>query len=505
MRSKKAFKNSIFALLLVGTSVIAGFIVPRAIIEAFGSAEYGLTVSIANFLGYLFLLRAGLGGVVKAALYKPLAERNQAEIELIMHTTEHWFQRIIRISMVYMGLLSILMTILVKGSWGFGFVTGMVAVIGLGVLGRYYWGAPYQLLVAADQKEFVYSIFQILAILANTLMVILLVRISTSLHVVMLGSGLIFFISAMIFKRYVITTYGISKRTGKAENEHLQQRWAAVGQSVARFIHDNTDILVITLFLNMSMVAIYSLYALVTAGLDKIITSLATPVQSALGNLMAMGEEKLLRSNFIAYETVVHIFSIVLFSTAYIMILPFMQIYTSSFSNDNFIQPLLAMFILTSELVFCLRLPYETIIMAAGKFQETQKAAFIEAGLNLVVSIILIKFLGITGVVIGTLVSVLYRLIFFAVFLHQNILQLKYSEIIKRMTVSGMSVVLIVCAVWQWAQGMPMHTFIQWTAAAFVVTACASAITLVLHMFFYRKEVSHCIAIFYRLVKKKAL
>jgi O-antigen/teichoic acid export membrane protein len=187
------------------------------------------------------------------------------------------------------------------------------------------------------------------------------------------------------------------------------------------------------------------------------------------------------------------------------MILPFMRIYTSSFSNDNFIQPLFAGVILAGELVYCLRLPYETIITAAGRFQDTQRAAFIEAGLNLALSIILIRFLGITGVVMGTLVSIVYRLIFFTGFLHRNILNLKYSEIIKRMAVSSINIFLIAGAMWKWAQAIMIHSFIEWTAVAAVVTSCASAITLVIHILFYKEELWYCMSIFYGIVRKKTL
>ena len=76
MRKKKAIINIIFSLLLQLVTVISGFIVPRLFIGTFGSEVNGLVNSIASFVGYITLLQSGVGSVVKASLYKPLAHKD---------------------------------------------------------------------------------------------------------------------------------------------------------------------------------------------------------------------------------------------------------------------------------------------------------------------------------------------------------------------------------------------------------------------------------------------
>ena len=67
MRSKKAILNIISSLLLQVTTLICGFIVPKIIIEKFGSNVNGLVSSITQFLAYITLLEAGIGPVIKSA------------------------------------------------------------------------------------------------------------------------------------------------------------------------------------------------------------------------------------------------------------------------------------------------------------------------------------------------------------------------------------------------------------------------------------------------------
>ena len=264
MRSKRAFKNTVYSLSFEVVAILAGFIVPRAMIEAFGSAEYGLTVSIAHFLGYLTLLQSGLGGVVRASLYKPLAEGDREGISRIVQATEHIYRKIAVGSLLYMAALSAVLPLIVREDWSFAFTTAMVAVIGLNFFGRYFFGIPYQLLVMADQKGYIRSKSMISATVVSTVLVVLLIRAGASLHIVMLCSALVFLGRVILLNRYVKKLYGLTKPDGPPDSGLLTQRWAGVGHSVARFIHKKTDILVITIFLNLQMVAVYSVYALLS-------------------------------------------------------------------------------------------------------------------------------------------------------------------------------------------------------------------------------------------------
>lgn len=46
----------------------------------FGSELNGLVTSITQFLGFITLLEAGVGNVVQSSLYRPLAQKDDAEL-----------------------------------------------------------------------------------------------------------------------------------------------------------------------------------------------------------------------------------------------------------------------------------------------------------------------------------------------------------------------------------------------------------------------------------------
>ena len=75
MKNKKLIKNIIISLLQQVVTIICGLIVPKAIIEAYGSSTNGLINSITQFLTYIVIVEAGVGAVVKSLLYKPIAKK----------------------------------------------------------------------------------------------------------------------------------------------------------------------------------------------------------------------------------------------------------------------------------------------------------------------------------------------------------------------------------------------------------------------------------------------
>ena len=101
MRSKRFLYNTIASLLGQVVVIICGMILPKAMIAGFGSELYGATTSITDFLGYIALLEGGVGGVARAALYKPLAQQDYREISNIVYSIKNFFQKIATIFIGY--------------------------------------------------------------------------------------------------------------------------------------------------------------------------------------------------------------------------------------------------------------------------------------------------------------------------------------------------------------------------------------------------------------------
>ena len=104
------------------------------------------------------------------------------------------------------------------------------------------------------------------------------------------------------------------------------------------------------------------------------------------------------------------------------------------------------MLLVLAEFVYCIRDPYVAVAYASGKFRETSKYAIIEALINIVISVILVRSLGLAGIAIGTLIAMVYRMIAHVIYLQKNILFRSLKHFVKKMlvfTFSGSCVVLL--------------------------------------------------------------
>lgn len=76
-KSKITLVNILTSLFMQIVSVISALIVPRLILETFGSNANGLVSSILQFLNYITLVEGGITGVISANLYKPLVNHDE--------------------------------------------------------------------------------------------------------------------------------------------------------------------------------------------------------------------------------------------------------------------------------------------------------------------------------------------------------------------------------------------------------------------------------------------
>ena len=131
MRSKKALYNTIAGLLYEFVAVICGFILPRLILSAFGSDYNGVTSSITQFLGYVALMRAGIGGVTRAALYKPLAEGNTEKISAVVNATEQFLKKVAIIFLFSLIALALIYPFFIIKNFDYWFSFSLVIILGI--------------------------------------------------------------------------------------------------------------------------------------------------------------------------------------------------------------------------------------------------------------------------------------------------------------------------------------------------------------------------------------
>ena len=152
MRSKKTVINTIMSLLEELVAIVSGFILPRLILSFFGSQYNGLTTSITQFLACSVLLRAGIGGATRAALYKPLAEKDKSQVDSIVKATNIFMQKIAGILIIAIIAFAAIYPFLIRNKFGWFFTFSLFVIIGASTFAESFFGITYLIVLQADQR-----------------------------------------------------------------------------------------------------------------------------------------------------------------------------------------------------------------------------------------------------------------------------------------------------------------------------------------------------------------
>lgn len=484
-RRKKLYFNTATALLNQIVVLICGFILPRYILAYFGSAVNGLVTSMTRFLSVISFLELGIGPVIQSNLYKPLADNATDMISKIVVSAERFYRRIAYIFLAYIGVLMVIFPSINK-NYDFWFTATLLLIISISTFAQYYFGITYQVFLNADQKIYVHTIVQIITTILNTIICVLLMKLGGGIHVVKLVSTIVFVARPIIQNVYVKRHYNINHKITYTE-EPIKQKWNGFAQHLAAVVCGEIDVVLLTFFSTYQSVSVYSVYLLVVSGINKLVMTAVSGLESFWGNMLAKKEYGLLNKTFEAVEALMHAGVTFLFVMTAILIAPFVSVYTKGIEDAAVYDlPLFGVLLAFAYGVQCLRVPYFRIIKAAGHYKETQNGAFISMFLNIIVSSALIFKFQLVGVAIGTLAAMLFHTIYFAWYLRKNIINRPFCHFVKHMVNDIMAGVLGFIAT-SWLT-MSSVTYGAWILYAVTAAVIVGVITLLLNFLVYRNE-----------------
>lgn len=488
MRTKKAIFNSTASLLLQFVNVISGFILPQMIISAFGSEVNGAASSVAQFLGYISLLEAGVGGVTRAALFRPLAQNDTQKISGIVNATQAFFRKLAYIFLAYSLLLAVGFKYISRSGLDWSYTFALVLILSISTFAQYFFGITNSIILQADQLSYIPSVIQIVAVILNTMLAVLLLKLGCGFLMVKFVTAAIFTVKPAILNYIVCRRYKLD-RAAPPDYDAISQRWNGLGQHLAFFVHNNTDVMVITLFMGLKWVSVYSVYCMILNGVRNIVKSLTGSAEAAFGNMIAREEKQVLQNRFCMMETLTSMIVVSFFSTAAMLLFDFLRIYTREFRDmDYIILPVGILFVL-SEALHSIKQTYHSLVLAAGHYKETQTSAFIEAGVNLVLSVALVFQWGVAGVLAATIVSTIYKIIYYVFYLKRNILFRPVHVFLKRMgtdILCAASVILVCRAV----PFPAVNNYFEWVVKAVPVFGISGCIVLAWNVALYKKDVT---------------
>ncbi len=486
-RTTKATLNIATSALYEVVAMVCALILPRLILSHFGSAYNGIVSSVTQFLMLISLLTLGVTASTRVALYQSLAANDLRKTSAIVRATNNYMRRVGLVLLVYIIVIALVYPLVIHTGFDYFDVSILILIIGASSFAEYFFGITYRTFLLADQSVYISNIFMTISIILNTVLSAILINMGFSIQIVKLGSAVVFVLRPLMQYIYVHKKYKLIKNI-EPDKTALNRRGDAMAHALANIVHDNTDIIVLTIFTDVKTVSVYTVYNLVMNALKKIQSIMTTGTEPIFGDMWAKGEKEKIKSFLGFYEYAIYSFASVVFSIAMVMLLPFIALYTKGVHDVEYILPVYAVVITMAFAFQSIRTPYLCLVQGAGHYKETKPAAIIEAVMNIVISVVLVQFIGIVGVAVGTLVANIYRSYQYAFYIDKNIVKRGKRVFILKSIWALFNMALICVPALLIIQNITINSWMKWVGAAIVVSLYGIIVWLVSSLIFYRKD-----------------
>ena len=339
--------------------------------------------SISTVFTYLTLLEAGVGKATNQALYKPLANDDKDQINAIMAATNKFYRRTGYIYAIAVLIFAAVYCFVVKTTLSKAIVFLVIVLSGASSVLSYFVQGKYNVLMGAEGKSYVLTNISTVSSILSSICKILLVY-------------------------YIRRYYKWLNLKVKPDYKAISQRNYVLIHQIAGLVFDNTDIILLTLFTNLKVVSVYSLYTTFYTVIKSVLNTISYSYSYALGQIYHSDRERFIKLHNV-YEVYNMSLTFSFMCILNIFILPFISIYTSGVTDIQYVDKYIPMLFTAVYLLSNSRASSGLIIDFAQHFEQTKWRAVLEASINITVSLVAIHYLGIYGALIGTVVALLYR------------------------------------------------------------------------------------------------
>lgn len=410
-RTKNSIRNIVWGFFNKIINIILPFITRTALIYYIGLNYVGLNTLFVSVLGVLSLAELGFGTAIIYALYKPVAENDYSRINRILNFYRKCY-RIIGVSILTLGLAIFpFIKYFINGDVPNDININVLYFIYLfnTVISYFLFSYKESILIANQRNDIKSNIYTILQFLQYSIQLILIICFR-NYYVYIIVLPLTTIMINIVLSIYVNKNFKEIKCEGDLSSEEKRELFKNVKgmifQKIGTVILNSVDSIVISAFLGLSILSIYSNYYLIITSLFGVLSVVISSIIPSVGNAVV---SKSVEENYkdfkkfnLGYIWILSWFSICLLC----LYQSFMKIWlkNDSFVVSNDIMILFVMYFYFFKW-FDMNYVYQEAI---GLWWDNRFIPLIASIINLIINLTLVKFIGVAGILISTIVSVVF-------------------------------------------------------------------------------------------------
>lgn len=486
---KSLSKNMIMTIVTRLVTLVTGLVIQQRILIAYGSSLNGLTSSITQVMSYLVILEAGLGTASVQALYLPLANKDWNKASGIVTATGKEYKKISAAFVFCLIAASVLIPLAVAGQIEFVVASALTMITGGSYIVSYILGGKYKALLNADRKLYILHTADCISIIFSCIFRVIALELGYGIIIVQSINLVCVLLKNISYVSYVKKKYDRINYTQKPDYLAVNKRWNVLIHSLAGLVVNHTDILILTIFADLKIVSLYSVYNMVFAQMSTVVQSTFMQAPQANFGHLYSSDKKAYEHYYGLYETGFSILLFVITTIALIMILPFVSIYTRGVDDIQYIDRYLPILFALILLMNQIRIPSLVTINVAGTFKETQTGAIIEAIINIGVSLVLFFYtpLGLYGLLLGTVCSYIFRTSDVIIYVYKHLINRSVKKCIRLMLVNA-STMIVLYLMFNVLLPITACSMLDWIIKSSIVSIITILVYLVSNYIFNNEE-----------------
>lgn len=409
MRIRNSIRNTSFGLLTQLIGSMLNFVNRTIFIYALGINYLGVSGFFSNIISVLSLGELGVSVAITYCLYKPLAENDTDKINALMSLYEKAY-RLIGIFIAIIGLcFAPFLNSFMKEKLNIPYIP-IIYLLYLSNSVISYFFSYKRTLIIADQKSYINSKNQVVFSILTSVFQAMVLLITRNFIFYLTVSIIFTFLSNRSISIKANKLYPFLKTKERKELKKEDKRqvlkyiFASMTSNVGGVIVYGTDNLLISYFIGVYWVGLYSNYVLILQVVNTFLNTIFSSVLASVGNLNATDDNE---KSYIMHKVIMFL-NFWLYGFCAICLLnlfnPFINLWIG---GEYLLDNKIILIIVINFFIYGMLNSTRIYISTLGLFWNTKYIPLIEAAINLIVSIILLKKIGISGVLIGTTISFL--------------------------------------------------------------------------------------------------
>ncbi len=411
-RTEKSIRNVKYALMAQLVTIVLSFVTRTCLVRLLGIEAVALNGLFTQVITAISLAEMGVGTAIVYNLYKPLAEEDHEKVAQLMNLFRTAYL-IIGAATLIIGIVLIpwLPYLITDISFDMSYIRIVYMMFIFQSAVSYLFSYKIALL-NADQNGYIYTrIFTVFKLVGTVLILIILVI--SRKYLVFLASNILLNVVTDLYASNVAQKkYPYIKKRAKLPDEEKRDIFSNIRNlfimQFAGRVVDSTDNILISSLISTILVGLYSNYMVVIGVFKALSDKLMAAAAPSMGNLFVTDDTDSKEKNLYRLTFIFYIFASIASIGTYSCIQPFVTLWLGS----EYLMEISVVFVLCFlYFVAIIYEPLKNAMYLTGYFDIGRNISFASAVINLIVSVILGRRIGIIGIFIGTMCTYVIEIV----------------------------------------------------------------------------------------------